>query len=1054
MVETIIAPATVEEKAQRRLALKAKRTLLMGIPNEHQLKFNSIKDAKSLLQAVEKRFERNAATKKTQRNLLKQQYENFTASSSEVCQSEVLKKSVTRMEHTYHCVEEQPEIDTLSLDDLYNNLKIYEPEGSKEQENKNRESTRRTIPVETPASSALVSCDRIGELRRKLELAQNQKYEIQLTVENFENSSKNLSKLIDCQIVDKYKTGLGYNVVLSPYTGNFIPPKLDFFGLEEFVNKPIVSEPTVKKPIVKTSEAKASTNKPKVPKIEKKTVKPSFAKIEFVKPKEQEKFPRKTTVKQDYEEIDGGYVTFGGNPKRGKITGRGNQSNDNAGTKTCDDAGKARMETVPGKDYILLPLWTVDPLISQESKSSQDDGFQPSSNPICANTNNELLINPETPALEDISTFNFLSDHEDDDEEADISNLDTTIKVSPIPTTRIHKDHPLDQVIGKKAIGTKWVFKNKKDERGIMIRNKARLVTQGHTQQERIDYDEVFALVARIKAIRLFLAYASFKDFMVYQMDFKSAFLYGKIDEEVYVCQQPRFKDPDFPDKVYKAKKVLYGLHQAPRALYETLSTYLLDNGFHRGKIDKTLFIRRHKDDILLVQVYVDDIIFVKNASTPMETQKPLLKDEYGEEVDVHMYRSMIDSLMYLTSLRPDIMFVVSACARYQVNLKFSHLYAMKRIFRVGKDFSKRVTPLFPTMMVQAQEEMGEGLANSTDPHHTPIIIQPLTSQPQKKQKSRKTKRKDTKLPQTSVPTSVADEAVNEEMDDSLEKAAITTTILDAEQDRGLGKMDASKQERIADIYANKDIYLVNVHTDKDIFGVNDLDDDEVIVEDAEMLFDVVDDLKEQAPTLTVSLQKPTHIKDKGIGKMVKSEPLKKLSKKDQLMIDEELAFKLQAEEEEEEERISREKSQQITKVNIAWDDVQAKIDVNIFVDLKTKLVEESSKNAEAKITQEGSLKRAGDEMEQEKSKKQKVEDDKQFEELKKYLEIIPDNEDDVTINATPLSSKSLIIVDYKIYQEGKKSYFQIFKADGNSQIYLTFSKMLKIFDGEDLKVL
>nr|GEW52487.1 putative reverse transcriptase, RNA-dependent DNA polymerase [Tanacetum cinerariifolium] len=148
----------------------------------------------------------------------------------------------------------------------------------------------------------------------------------------------------------------------------------------------------------------------------------------------------------------------------------------------------------------------------------------------------------------------------------------------------------------KRVIGTKWVFKNKKDERGIMIRNKARLVTQRHTQEEEIDYNEVFSPVARIEAIRLFLAYASFKDFVVYQIDVKSDFLYGKIKKEVYVCQPLGFKDPDFPDRVYKVEKTLYGLHQAPRACYETLSTYLLDNGFHRGKIDKTLIIKRHKD--------------------------------------------------------------------------------------------------------------------------------------------------------------------------------------------------------------------------------------------------------------------------------------------------------------------------------------------------------------------------------------------------------------------------------------------------------------------------
>ncbi|GKA27568.1 putative ribonuclease H-like domain-containing protein [Tanacetum coccineum] len=229
-------------------------------------------------------------------------------------------------------------------------------------------------------------------------------------------------------------------------------------------------------------------------------------------------------------------------------------------------------------------------------------------------------------------------------------------------------------------------------------------------------------------------------------MDVKSAFLYVKIEEEVYVCQPSGFEDPDFPNRVYKVEKALYGLHQAPRAWYETFSTYLLDNGFQKGKINKTLFIKRHKGDILLVQVYVDDIIFgstkkelciafeklmhekfqmssigeltfflglqvqqkkdgifisqdkyvvkilnkfrfteVKTASTPMETQKPLLKDEDGKEVDVHMYRSMIGSLMYLTSSRPDIMFAVCACARYQVNPKVSHLHAVKRIFRYLK---------------------------------------------------------------------------------------------------------------------------------------------------------------------------------------------------------------------------------------------------------------------------------------------------------------------------------------------------------------------------------
>ncbi|GJS81073.1 putative ribonuclease H-like domain-containing protein [Tanacetum coccineum] len=229
-------------------------------------------------------------------------------------------------------------------------------------------------------------------------------------------------------------------------------------------------------------------------------------------------------------------------------------------------------------------------------------------------------------------------------------------------------------------------------------------------------------------------------------MNVKNAFLYGTIEEEVYVCQPPSFEDPQFPNKVYKVEKALYGLHQAPRAWYETLSTYLLENGFKRGTIDKTLFIKKNKGDILLVQVYVDDIIFgstkkslcvefeqmmhkrfqmssmgeltfflglqvkqkyngifisqdkyvadilkkfdfvtVKIVSTLIETNKALLKDEEEKHMDVHLYRSMIGSLMYLTAFRPDIMFAVCACARFQVTPKVSHLHAVNRIFRYLK---------------------------------------------------------------------------------------------------------------------------------------------------------------------------------------------------------------------------------------------------------------------------------------------------------------------------------------------------------------------------------
>ncbi|GJS81410.1 putative ribonuclease H-like domain-containing protein [Tanacetum coccineum] len=251
----------------------------------------------------------------------------------------------------------------------------------------------------------------------------------------------------------------------------------------------------------------------------------------------------------------------------------------------------------------------------------------------------------------------------------------------------------VDLPYGKKAIGTKWVYRNKKDERGVVVRNKARLVAQGHRQEEGIDYDEVFAPVARIEAIRIFLAFASYIGFIVYQMDVKSAFLYGKIDEEVYVSQPPGFIDPKYPKKVYKVVKALYGLHQAPRAWYATLSTFLLKSGYRRGTIDKTLFIKKDKTNIMLIsdefygRAHLLSWIIgqTERKCTPIETQKPLVKDEEASDVEVHLYRSMISSLMYLTASRPDIMFAVCACSRFQVTLKTSHLSVVKRIFRFLK---------------------------------------------------------------------------------------------------------------------------------------------------------------------------------------------------------------------------------------------------------------------------------------------------------------------------------------------------------------------------------
>ncbi|GKD25262.1 putative ribonuclease H-like domain-containing protein [Tanacetum coccineum] len=280
-------------------------------------------------------------------------------------------------------------------------------------------------------------------------------------------------------------------------------------------------------------------------------------------------------------------------------------------------------------------------------------------NAVDPKTSIELPNDPNMPELEDIV---YLDNDEDVGVEADINNLDAFMPVR-------------------------------------------------YTQEEGIGYDEVFTPVAKIEAIRLFLAYASFKDFVVYQMDVKSAFIYGKIKEEVYVCQPPGFEDPDFPDRIDKTffiernqsailivhvyvDDIIFG---STKKKLCTEFEKMMHKKFHMSSMGELTFflglqVKQKEDRIFISQdKYVTEILKkfsfsdVKTANTPMETHKPLLKDVDGEDVDEHMYRSMIGSLMYLTSSRPDIMFAVCVCARFQVNPKVSHLHVVKRIFRYLK---------------------------------------------------------------------------------------------------------------------------------------------------------------------------------------------------------------------------------------------------------------------------------------------------------------------------------------------------------------------------------
>ena len=291
------------------------------------------------------------------------------------------------------------------------------------------------------------------------------------------------------------------------------------------------------------------------------------------------------------------------------------------------------------------------------------------------------------------------------------------------------------------VIGTKWIFKNKLNEEGNVIRNKARLVAQGCVEEEGIDYEETYAPVARLDAIRLLLSFSCSNDFKLFQMDVKSAFLNGIIKEEVYVEQPPGFEDCDHPDWVYQLHKALYGLKQAPRSWYEKLSSFLISHGYVRGHVDTTLFIKKVDSDMIVVQIHVDDIIFgsrnptlcdefadlmhnefemslmgqlnyffglqikqtprglfisqekytrelekfkfndFKSKATPMANGVKLDVNEKGKSVDQKQYRGMIGLLLYLTASQLDILFSICLCARFQSNPKESHLSAVKRIF-------------------------------------------------------------------------------------------------------------------------------------------------------------------------------------------------------------------------------------------------------------------------------------------------------------------------------------------------------------------------------------
>nr|GEV87158.1 hypothetical protein [Tanacetum cinerariifolium] len=721
-------------------------------------------------------------------------------------------------------------------------------------------------------------------------------------------------------------------------------------------------------------------------------------------------------------------------------------------------------------------------------------------------------------------------------------------------------------------------------------------------KEEGVDYEEAFGPVARIEAIRLFLAYASFMGFMVYQMDVKSAFLYGTIKKEVYVCQPLGFKDPDYPDKVYEVVKALYGLHQAPKAWYETLANYLLENGFQRGKIDQTLFIKRQKGDILLVHIYVDDIIFGstnkdlckdfeklikdkfqmssmgeltffldrKSASTPIDTEKPLLKDPDGEDVDVHTYRSMICSLMYLTSSRPDIMFAVCACACFQVTPKPSHLHAVKRIFRylkgkphlglwypkdspfnlvaysgsnyAGASLDRKSTTgcckLLCTSAMDSELTAGLWVALSSMKalkrmlHVINIFSAGSLTTPQMVLNSPCLTHIKNWLVQVGegaaevnveyvstagVAASVADDEVPtaDKIAQALEITKLKQRVKKLERRNKASKLrrlkrvgttqrvetsndtvmdDVSKQGRIITYMdADKDVTL------KDVVAVaKDVQDAEIeekpaelqevveVVTTAKLITEVVTaastTIIAAAPTLTtapsaarrikgVVIRDPeesatpstiihTKAKSKDKRKRILVEEPKPLKKQAQIEQDEAYAKELeryQALKKKPQTETQARKNMMIYLRNVAglkmdyfkgmtYDDIrpifEKKFNSNVAFLKKTKeqMEEEDSR----------ALKRLSKSQKDKAPKMQKL--DEEVAKLKRHLQIVPNDDDDVYTEATPLARK--VPVDYEIYTENNKPYYKIIRADRSPQLFLSFLSLLRNFDREDLEMI
>nr|GEV02981.1 reverse transcriptase [Tanacetum cinerariifolium] len=437
----------------------------------------------------------------------------------------------------------------------------------------------------------------------------------------------------------------------------------------------------------------------------------------------------------DYQEIDGDFVAFGGSTRGGKITSKEKirtgpqETNGDTGLKN-NDARQTGEDNVSTQQYIMLPLWSS--IFSSYKSSDENDGYDIANDAADNKTIQDLsiqdkqalrdaldkMMDPEKEATkqsndhaydDDLDTYNYPFADQVVGSKADFNNMEPSNVFSPIPTTRVHTIHPKNQIIRDPKLAVQ---------------------TRGMTKQSSREH-----------------------------MDVKSAFLYGTIKEEVFVCQPPGFVDPVSPEKVYKVEKALYGLHQAPRAWYEILSTYLLDNGFHRGQIDKTLFIKRFKVDILLIHVDNETAIcVVKNPiyhskTKHIEIMHHFIRGSYEKRMiemgKIHTDHNVANLLTKGFDVsRLEMLFGVDLGVKHVNDVKHIHaiidrkavmvteasvrssllfnvvnahtLKVFSNMSRKGQKFSGRITLLFPSMLAQQAVAEGEGSGNPPESQPTP----------------------------------------------------------------------------------------------------------------------------------------------------------------------------------------------------------------------------------------------------------------------------------------------------------------------------------------------